>query len=70
MQIAAKREVCIGAGQCVFAAPDTFDQDDDGTVILLQREVVSETEASRVREAVNVCPSRALSIAALDPATT
>ena len=32
MHITADRERCVGAGQCVLAAPAVFDQDDDGLV--------------------------------------
>ena len=36
IKIAADRDVCIGAGMCVMTAPELFDQDDDGIVVLLE----------------------------------
>ncbi len=50
---------CVGAGQCVLAAPTVFDQDEDGiAVVLTQAPRRDEYEA--VREAADLCPSSAL----------
>jgi ferredoxin len=63
MKVIADLEVCIGAGVCVLTAPDVFDQGtDDGLVRVLTEEVPAD-EARLVREAVDLCPSAALSIA-------
>ena len=64
MQILANEKSCIGAGQCVFAAPDIFDQDDNGTVIVLQPNPPTEAEQAKAKEAVNICPSRSLTLSA------
>ncbi len=61
MKIEAAPEVCIGAGNCVLAAPDLFDQDDDGVVVVLQAEVPPDQEDEAL-EAVERCPARALSL--------
>jgi ferredoxin len=59
MRVAADRDVCIGAGLCMVSAPEVFDQDDDGIVILQTEEVpAGKVEASR--RAVIQCPSGAL----------
>ena len=63
MQITANRATCIGAGQCVFADPDAFDQDDDGIVLVLRAETTTPDEVERARQAVQVCPSRSLKLA-------
>ncbi|GAA2118812.1 ferredoxin [Kitasatospora saccharophila] len=51
---------CCGAGQCVLAAPEVFDQrEDDGTVLLLD----ANPPAALVREvadAVAACPGGAI----------
>ncbi|GAA2592534.1 ferredoxin [Winogradskya consettensis] len=63
-RIIANRDRCVGAGQCVLVDPDAFDQDDsDGLVVLIHSEPHSDDEVARAREAVNVCPGRALSLA-------
>jgi ferredoxin len=59
MHITADRDRCVGAGQCVLAAPAVFDQDDDGLVAPMTFEPV-EGEQDNVRQAVNVCPSSAI----------
>jgi ferredoxin len=61
MRIKADTGVCVGAGQCVLTEPDVFDQDDDGIVSLLTDQPGGQA-AERAREAVNLCPSQALSI--------
>jgi ferredoxin len=59
VKVEANRDVCIGAGMCVLTAPEVFDQDDDGVVVLLTAEVPEET-AGQARRAVVNCPSGAL----------
>jgi ferredoxin len=62
MRIVADTDRCVGAGQCVLTEPAVFDQNpDDGTVRLRVEHVDGETLA-KVREAVHICPSRALAI--------
>jgi ferredoxin len=61
MRVAADREVCIGSGNCVFAAPAVFDQDDEGLVVVLTPEV-GPADADVARDAVAHCPSGALRI--------
>lgn len=60
VHIVADREVCIGAGQCVLAAPHLFDQDEeDGRVMVVAEPTSADTPT--VVEAARVCPSRAIS---------
>jgi ferredoxin len=62
MRINADENRCVGAGQCVLAAPSVFDQsDEDGTVVLLS-DRVDDAHADAIREAVTLCPSGALSL--------
>ena len=61
MTIEVDRDICIGAGNCVLAAPELFDQDDDGIVQVLQAEVPADQE-EEAREAVERCPPRALAL--------
>lgn len=60
MEVTADTAVCIGAGQCVLAAPEVFDQgEDDGIVVVLDDHPGPGHEAA-VREAAAVCPSGAI----------
>jgi ferredoxin len=61
MRVNTDVEHCIGAGQCVLIAPEVFDQDDEGTVLLLADPVEAALEGA-VREAANVCPARVITL--------
>lgn len=62
LQVHADRERCVGAGQCLLAAPEIFDQaDEDGVVVVLQPNPPIEAVA-QVRAAVEACPARALAL--------
>lgn len=59
MRVAADRDACVSAGNCVMAAETVFDQDDDGVVVVLADEVPADEQA-HAREAVRLCPAGAL----------
>jgi len=53
---------CVGAGQCVWVAPQVFDQNEsDGTVRLILERPPAELH-DFVREAARVCPARVIHI--------
>ncbi|MGZ3147735.1 ferredoxin [Lentzea chajnantorensis] len=53
---------CIGAGQCVLAAPDVFDQrDDDGIGVVLVPEPAAGLLPG-VRDAVERCPAQVVTL--------
>ncbi|WP_329568339.1 ferredoxin [Streptomyces sp. NBC_01361] len=52
---------CQGYANCVIAAPDTYDLDDDGVVVLL-KDSIPEDDLARVQEAARSCPVSALMI--------
>lgn len=66
MKILIDRDRCEGHGQCVAAAPDVFDLDDDGIAILRTSETVTGDLATQATAAAEVCPVAAL---ALDAST-
>lgn len=61
MKITADQTVCVGAGNCAFTAPELFDQDEDGTVVVI-KEVPDPDEEEAAREAEAFCPSGAITI--------
>jgi ferredoxin len=61
MQILIDRPKCCGAGQCVLAAPDVFDQDVDGVACLLSEDV-DPAQFDDVREAAANCPTSAITL--------
>jgi ferredoxin len=61
LRVAADRDRCIAAGMCALLAGSVFDQDDnDGRVLLL--DPTPATNHAAVREAVETCPSGALTL--------
>lgn len=53
---------CVGAGQCVLAAPQVFDQrEEDGVVILLKDHAEGGLEPG-VRKAAKLCPAMAIRV--------
>lgn len=54
-------DACQGYANCVVAAPDVYDIDDDGTVVLLKA-TIGDEERAGVEDAVASCPVSALSI--------
>ena len=61
MRVVLHEERCIGAGQCLFAAPEVFDQHDAGGVILLDEEPPVE-QHENVRRAAWMCPGRVIDV--------
>jgi len=62
IKIHVNEHKCIGAGQCVMAAPQVFDQrEEDGVVVLLQDHVGADLEPC-VRKAVELCPAVAIRV--------
>ena len=61
MKVGVDRDRCVGSGTCEALAPDVFEVDDDGVLRLL-REEPADGEQSDVRDAVNACPTRALTL--------
>jgi ferredoxin len=62
MHIDADQEKCVGAGQCVMAAPDLFDQrDSDGVVEVLITDPAG-SQQQEAREAEMTCPAAAITV--------
>ncbi|CAM3150522.1 ferredoxin [Stackebrandtia soli] len=63
MRITVDEEKCVGAGQCVFLAPEVFDQrDSDGVSFTIDANPQDGDVQDTVTEAATLCPSGAISI--------
>ena len=60
-RLKADFDACQGYANCVDAAPDVYDIDDDGVVVLLKEEIADD-ERPRIEEAARSCPVNALII--------
>jgi ferredoxin len=61
MKVQVDANVCAGFGVCLGLCPEVFELHDDGYAIVVVDEVPPELEDS-VRQAVNQCPARAISL--------
>jgi ferredoxin len=55
-------EKCVGAGNCVAAAPAVFDQQDDDGLVLVLDENPPAPEHEATRRAARLCPANAITI--------
>jgi ferredoxin len=61
--VTVDQEACVCSGQCVLAAPDVFDQSEDGFVVLLDHDPRPELHED-VRQAAATCPALAITVEA------
>ncbi|MEU7812246.1 ferredoxin [Pseudonocardia sp. NPDC049154] len=61
MKIVVDRSLCTALGVCESLAPDHFEIDDDGELVVL-RENVSPEDRDAVEAAVSGCPTAALKL--------
>ena len=59
LEIRIDRDRCMGSGNCVFWAPDTFDLADDGHAVVVDP---AATDERRLRTAAQGCPVGAISV--------
>jgi ferredoxin len=61
LKVIVDDDVCQNHGQCVFAAPQVFELDEDGELVVLDDEP-DESLRDAVEEAADVCPVQAITI--------
>lgn len=62
MRLTADRDRCVGSGVCATFAPDLFDQDQDGRVIVLSMDPTTTGALAEADAAVRRCPVGALKL--------
>lgn len=60
MRIEIFPEKCIGVGQCVVAAPDLFEQNEDDGIVYLVRDDAPESRLEAAIAAARLCPTLAI----------
>jgi ferredoxin len=59
VEINIDREKCMGSGNCSFWAPATFDLDDDGVAMVVDR---NGDDDDKIVLAAQGCPTQAISV--------
>ncbi len=62
MKIIVDTELCEAHGDCVLAAPEVFDLDDDENVVALLDPSPDESLRVKVEEAARMCPVSAIRV--------
>ena len=62
MRVRIDQNKCCGAGQCVLAAPEVFDQRDNDAIVILLNESPPESARAEVEQAIRLCPALAIEI--------
>ncbi|MFD9099130.1 ferredoxin [Streptomyces collinus] len=62
MQVSVDKDRCCGAGQCVMAAPDVFDQSEDDGLVLLRPGTAGRAARADLELAAGLCPAGAISV--------
>jgi ferredoxin len=60
MKVVVDPDKCADHGQCVFAAPEVFQLDENGKLVYTSD--VDDSLLDRVEEAADVCPLQAITI--------
>jgi ferredoxin len=61
VKIVIDRRECVGSGMCTSIAPDVFELDDEGTLVVLHEEV-SGAQVPQVEDAAACCPVEAIAL--------
>lgn len=61
MKVAVEREKCVASGVCTFEAPEVFDQDDEGIVVLLTDDI-SDDQLAPTEDAIRACPAAVITL--------
>lgn len=61
IHVEADRETCEGHGLCVQVAPEVYQLDEDGVVVLVHDEV-DESQKAAAEAGARVCPVAALRV--------
>jgi ferredoxin len=62
MQVSVDKDRCCGAGQCVMAAPDVFDQSEEDGLVLLRPGAAGQASRADLELAVGLCPAGAITV--------
>lgn len=62
LKVIVDRDKCVGSGECVFTAPEVFDQDEDDGIVVLLTDTPEEELWEAARQAARQCPANAIRV--------
>ena len=62
MQVKVDLQLCEAYGECVFAAGEVFDLEDDADTVTVLVSEPPESMRKQVQEAARVCPAAAITV--------
>ena len=62
LKLIVDRDRCVGSGECVFTAPEVFDQDEDDGIVVLLTDTPEEELWDSARQAARQCPANAIKV--------
>jgi ferredoxin len=62
MKVKVDFKRCEKAGECYYNHPRVFERNDNGYPIIAVHEMADEDLLAEVREAIEVCPTQAISL--------
>ncbi|MFJ9855218.1 ferredoxin [Streptomyces sp. NPDC101150] len=62
MKVIIDENKCVGAGQCVLAAAEVFDQRDEDGIVVLLNPLPSDDLSAQVEDAALRCPALAIEV--------
>ncbi len=62
MKVTVNEDRCLGAGQCVLAAREVFDQREDDGIVVLLTDTPDPSQFEHVREAARLCPALVIEV--------
>ncbi|MCK2237384.1 MULTISPECIES: ferredoxin [unclassified Crossiella] len=62
MKVLIDQDRCCGAGSCVLAAPEVFDQREEDGIVALLDPTPDDSQRALVDDAVSRCPAAAISV--------
>ena len=62
MRVTVDANKCVASGQCVLAAAEVFDQNEDDGVVILLNEKPNTEQYAAVRLAAEMCPASVIHV--------
>lgn len=62
LKVIVDRQKCVGSGECVFTAPEIFDQDEADGIVMLLTDTPEAALWDAARQAARQCPANAIRV--------